>query len=78
MPVLKTTPILVNERYPESKISSHLFQITFIFYFQVVDTLFLLYISYTADGHDLRFFEKPHPGPLPKGEGDKSRNPCPC
>ena len=31
---------------------------------------------YTANGHDLRFFESPHPSPLPKGEGDKSRNPC--
>jgi hypothetical protein len=27
---------------------------------------------YTAGGHDLRFFENPHPCPLPKGEGEKA------
>jgi hypothetical protein len=34
-------------------------------------------LCYTANGHNLRFFENPHPSPLPTGEGDKSRNPCP-
>jgi len=28
--------------------------------------------SYTANGHDLRFFKTPHPSPLPKGEGEKA------
>ena len=27
---------------------------------------------YTVNGHDLRFFENPHPSPLPKGEGVKA------
>ena len=27
---------------------------------------------YTSNGHDLRFFENPHPNTLTNGEGDKA------
>jgi len=37
---------------------------------EVKDGVSRLY--YTAGGHDLRFFENPHPCPLPKGEGEKA------